>query len=105
MKKLLTLPNIQVVLFTTLSIVETVILLLFRPIHVGYVVTIQILALMNVVSLRFNYQLARLRNRLQANFARKHLSDEADEPSDYILYGGKVSSYIIFLLLQIGWFI
>ena len=105
MKNIFTLPNIQAALFLMLSIADTIVLILFKPIHIAIIVTLQIVALLAIVFIRFSYQVALWDNIWHGLWNRKNYSTEDDEPSDFAVNWTRIVGYLTLLGLQITLFL
>lgn len=101
MKKIFTFPNIQAVLFLVLSIAETVVMVLFKPLPVGIIVVMQIFSLLAIVLIRFAYKIALLDNIWHGLWNRKNWSRENDEPSDLAVGITKATGYLVLLAFSI----
>lgn len=101
MKKIFTLPNIQAVLFLILSVAETVIMILFKPLPVGIIVMMQAFSLVAIALIRFVYQIALWGNIWHGLWNRKNWSRENDEPSDWAVGTTKAMGYLVLLAFAI----
>ena len=105
MKKIFTLPNIQAALFLALSVAETVLMILFKPFPLVYILLIQFGALYGIALIRFSYKIAFLSNRWHSFWNRQNSSEKEDEPSDFSVGLAKVVGYIILFFLQFVLFV
>lgn len=105
MKKLITLPNIQAVLLLLLSVVDTVIMILYKPLAIWKILLIQGLWIVAIAVIRFAYQIAFLGNRWHSLWNRQNSSAEDDEPSDLAVGIVKAIGYCMILYLLIVLFL
>lgn len=101
MKKFLTFPNIQAVIFLVMTVAETVLMILFKPIPLVFILSVFFLNIFLIIGIRFAYQLAYFSNRWHSFWRRQDSSGEDDEPSEFIVGLTKVSCYVIMLIMQI----
>lgn len=101
MKKIFTFPNIQAVLFLVLSVAETVVMILFKPIPVSIIVVMQIFSLLAIVLIRFAHRIALLSNIWHSVWERKNWSTQDDEPSDLAVGMTKAAGYLVLLAFSI----
>ena len=88
-------------LFALLSIAETVLMFLFKPISVWLILIEPFVALLCIVEIRFAYHLVLWGNMRHSLRNRKNPNEEYDEPSDYAVGWTKAAGYIGLLLSQI----
>lgn len=98
MKKFFSFPNIHAALLLVLSITETVLMILFKPLPLGSILLFQLVALLCVVEIRFAYQIAFLCNRRHSFWHRRNEGN--DEPSDLAVGIAKASGYIFLFFWQ-----
>ena len=105
MKKIFTFPNIQAALLLAMTVAETVLMILFKPMPIFEIVLVQIGALLCIGLFRFAYKIAFLSNRWHSLWNRKNSDEKDDEPSDLAVGITKAVGYIALLILQIFLFI
>ena len=101
MKKLITFPNIQAVFFLVLSVVETVLMILYKPLPIWTILLIQGLSIVAITVIRFAYQIAFLGNRWHSLWSRKSSSEKDDVPSDLAIGIVKAIGYCMMFGLLI----
>ncbi len=101
MKKMFTFPNIQAVLLLLLHVAETVVMILYKPLPVGIILLIQLIAILFIAELRFAYSLAFCCNRWHSYWRRKNTSEQNDEPSDFLVGITKAIAYFFLFFLQV----
>ncbi len=105
MKKVFTFSNIQAILFLMLSVAETVVMILFKPLPIGMILLVQLAALLCIAEIRFAYGLAYLGNRWHSLWNRRASSEEDDEPSDLAVGLTRTVGYVALILLQLVLFL
>lgn len=105
MKKFFSPSNIQAILLILLSITETVLLILFKPLPVWSVLLILLYMLLCIAEIRFAYQFVLWGNIWHSLWRRKNVREMDDEPSDFAVGGTKAVGYILLLLSQIILFV
>ncbi len=105
MKKIFTPINIQALLLLLMSIAETVVMILFKPFSIGLILTIQFIAILCIVCIRFSYHIPYLGNRWHSYWKRKHSDKENDEPSSFAIGITKALGYTFLLVLQLIMFL
>ena len=99
MKKLITFPNIQTVLLLTLSVAETVTMILYKPLAIWIILLIQGLSIVAIAEIRFAYRIAFLCNRWHSLWNRQNSSSEYDETSDLAVGIIKAIGYLMMFCL------
>ena len=88
-----------------LSIVETVLMILFKPLPLLNILLIQLGAIVCIVWIRFAYKIAYWGNRWHSCWYRKNASKTSDEPSDLVVGYTKGLGYFLLLLLQFAFLV
>lgn len=106
MKKFITSVNVQAVVLFLISVAQTVIMALFKPIDVWIIVLLQMASLAAIAIIRFAPKIAYLRNFLHSRFYRINADDGVDdEPSGLAIFLVKLTGYLMFALQTIFMFL
>ena len=105
MKKIFTFPNIQAAILFLLSVAETVIMLIFKPLPIIGILLAELGMLLCIAVIRFAYPIAYFGNTWRSLWTRKNSSVEDDEPSELAVGLTKACGYFILFGLQIVLFL
>lgn len=105
MKKIFNGANIQAVVLLTLTIVETIIMIICKPISIGHVIVALLISLLAISCIRFAYYYALLSNKLYSRIRRANWNDNDDEPSDFAVGSVKAAGYMLLIVQTILMFL
>lgn len=106
MKKFMTGVNVQAIVLLLISVAQTVITALFKPMEVWAIVLLQTASLAAIAIIRFAPQIAYFGNYLHSRFYRKNAGDgENNEPSGLAIFFVKLTGYCVIALQIIFMFL
>lgn len=101
MKKILTFPNLIAAILLLLSVAETVLMILFKPLPYWAIGLVFFFALLGIAMIRFARPLAYVRNWWHSLWHRKNVREGDDEPSDLAIGLVKIAGYVVLIIMQV----
>ncbi len=101
MKKILTFPNLIAAILLLLSVAETVLMILFKPLPYWAIGLVFFCALLGIAMIRFARPLAYVSNWWHSLWHRKNVREGDDEPSDLAIGLVKIAGYVVLIIMQV----